>query len=159
MQAMVYERPGNPLVLRTVPRPEPGPAELLIEILACGVCRTDLHLVDGELPHPKVPVIPGHEIVGRVVAHPFVIGELACGTIPRRSSTLPLLEALPVVLTARHDEVMMLIERHGIAGTGLGWVDAHLLASATLTGTPLWTLDRALRRAAERLDVFGEPGA
>ena len=97
--------------------------------------------------------------VGRVVAHPFVIGELACGTMPRRSSTLPLLEALPVVPTARHDEVMMLIERHNIAGTGLGWVDAHLLASATLSGTPLWTLDRALRRAAERLDVFSEPGA
>ena len=97
--------------------------------------------------------------LGRVVAHPFVIGELAGGTMPRRSSTLPLLEALPVVLTARHDEVMMLVERHGIAGTGLGWVDAHLLASATLSGTPLWTLDRALRRAAERLDVFGEPGA
>ena len=94
---------------------------------------------------------------GRVVAHPFVIGELACGTMPRRSSTLPLLEALPAVPTARHDEVMTLIERRGIAGTGLGWVDAHLLASAMLSGTPLWTLDRALRRAAERLDVFAEP--
>lgn len=97
--------------------------------------------------------------LGRVVAHPFVIGELACGTIPRRLSTLPLLEALPLVLAARHDEVMMLIERHGISGTGLGWVDAHLLASAMLSATPLWTLDRPLRRAAERLDVFGEPEA
>jgi predicted nucleic acid-binding protein len=97
--------------------------------------------------------------LGRVIAHPFVIGELACGTMPRRSSTLSLLEALPVVLTARHDEVMTLIERHRIAGTGLGWVDAHLLASAALSGTPLWTLDRPLRRAAERLDVFGEPEA
>ena len=80
MQAMVYERPGRPLVLRTVPRPEPGPAELLIEILACGVCRTDLHLVDGELPHPKVPVIPGHEIVGRVVAHGAGVQLPAIGT-------------------------------------------------------------------------------
>lgn len=97
--------------------------------------------------------------LGRVVAHPFVIGELACGTIPRRLSTLPLLEALPLVLAARHDEVMMLIERHRISGTGLGWVDAHLLASAMLSATPLWTLDRPLRRAAERLDVFGEPEA
>ena len=97
--------------------------------------------------------------LGRVVAHPFVISELACGTIPRRLSTLPLLEALPLVLAARHDEVMMLIERHGISGTGLGWVDAHLLASAMLSATPLWTLDRPLRRAAERLDVFGEPEA
>jgi len=96
---------------------------------------------------------------GRVMAHPFVIGELACGTMPRRSTTLPLLEALPEVPTARHDEVMMLIDRHDIAGTGLGWVDAHLLASATLSGTPLWTLDRALRRAAERLNVFEQPEA
>jgi predicted nucleic acid-binding protein len=96
--------------------------------------------------------------LGRVVMHPFVLGELACGTMPRRSSTRSLLEALPVVLTARHDEVMMLIERHGLAGTGLGWVDAHLLSSALLSGTPLWTLDRPRRRAAERLDVFGEPG-
>jgi predicted nucleic acid-binding protein len=96
---------------------------------------------------------------GRVVAHPFVIGELACRTMPRRSTTLPLLEALPEVPMARHDEVMMLIERHGVAGTSLGWVDAHLLASATLSSTRLWTLDRALRRAAERLDVFAEPEA
>ena len=80
MQAMMCDRPGRPLVLRTVPRPEPGPAELLIEILACGVCRTDLHLVDGELPHPKVPVIPGHEIVGRVVAHGAGVKLPAIGT-------------------------------------------------------------------------------
>lgn len=97
--------------------------------------------------------------LGRVAAHPFVIGELACGTMPRRSTTLPLLEALPRVLTARHQEVMALLERQGLAGTGLGWVDAHLLAAATLSDTPLWTLDRALRRAAEALDVFQEPEA
>jgi alcohol dehydrogenase, propanol-preferring len=68
MQAMVCEGPGRPLVLRAVPRPEPGPGEILVAVHACGVCRTDLHLVDGELPEPKVPVIPGHEIVGRVAA-------------------------------------------------------------------------------------------
>lgn len=66
MQAMVCEGSRRPLALRAVPRPEPGTGEVLIEVRACGVCRTDLHLVDGELPHPKVPVIPGHEIVGRV---------------------------------------------------------------------------------------------
>jgi predicted nucleic acid-binding protein len=97
--------------------------------------------------------------LGRVAAHAFVIGELACGTMPRRSTTLPLLEALPRVLTARHDEVMTLVERQRMAGKGLGWVDAHLLAAATLSDTPLWTLDRALRRAAEALNVFGEPAA
>ena len=69
MQAMVCEGPGRPLALRTMPRPEPGPGQLLVEVRACGVCRTDLHLVDGELPDPKVPVIPGHEIVGTVAAH------------------------------------------------------------------------------------------
>ncbi len=68
MQAMVCEGPRRPLVARTLPRPEPGAGQILIEVSACGVCRTDLHLVDGELPDPKIPVIPGHEIVGRVVA-------------------------------------------------------------------------------------------
>jgi predicted nucleic acid-binding protein len=97
--------------------------------------------------------------LGRVAAHPCVIGELACGNMPRRSTTLRLLEALPRVSTARHDEVMALIERQRIAGKGLGWVDAHLLAAARLSDTPLWTLDRALRRAAEALGVFAEPEA
>jgi propanol-preferring alcohol dehydrogenase len=68
MQAMVCDGPGRPLIARTLPRPVPGAGQILIEMRACGVCRTDLHLVDGELPDPKVPVIPGHEIVGRVAA-------------------------------------------------------------------------------------------
>jgi propanol-preferring alcohol dehydrogenase len=68
MQAMVYEGAGGALALRTLPRPEPGPGEVLVAIRACGVCRTDLHLVDSELPDPKIPVIPGHEIVGTVAA-------------------------------------------------------------------------------------------
>jgi propanol-preferring alcohol dehydrogenase len=68
MRAMVLDRPGSALVLRERPIPQPGPGEILIEIEACGVCRTDLHVVDGELPHPKLPVVPGHEIVGRVAA-------------------------------------------------------------------------------------------
>jgi propanol-preferring alcohol dehydrogenase len=65
---MVLDRPGTALVLREGPIPQPGPGEILIEIEACGVCRTDLHVVDGELPHPKLPIVPGHEIVGRVAA-------------------------------------------------------------------------------------------
>ena len=68
MRAMVLERPGTPLVLETLPRPEPGPDDILVAVHACGVCRTDLHVVDGELPHPKLPIIPGHEIVGTVAA-------------------------------------------------------------------------------------------
>jgi alcohol dehydrogenase, propanol-preferring len=65
---MVLDRPGTALVLRERPIPQPGPGEILIEIEACGVCRTDLHVVDGELPNPKLPIVPGHEIVGRVAA-------------------------------------------------------------------------------------------
>jgi propanol-preferring alcohol dehydrogenase len=68
MWAMVLERPGSPLVLRERPLPAPGAGEILVEIAACGVCRTDLHVVDGELPDPKLPIVPGHEIVGRVAA-------------------------------------------------------------------------------------------
>ena len=66
---MVLDRPDTPLVMRERPMPSPGPGEILIEIEACGVCRTDLHVVDGELPDPKLPIVPGHEIVGRVRAH------------------------------------------------------------------------------------------
>ncbi len=67
MKAMMLETPGRPLVSREVPLPVPGPNQVLIQIRACGVCRTDLHVVDGELPDPKLPIIPGHEIVGTVV--------------------------------------------------------------------------------------------
>ena len=68
MRAMLHERPGMPLRMVDLPLPQPGNGALLIEVEACGVCRTDLHLIDGELPHPLLPVIPGHEIVGRIAA-------------------------------------------------------------------------------------------
>jgi alcohol dehydrogenase, propanol-preferring len=68
MRAMVLDRPKVPLELRERPVPEPTAGQVLIAVEACGVCRTDLHVVDGELPHPKLPIVPGHEIVGRVVA-------------------------------------------------------------------------------------------
>jgi len=67
MRAMVLERPGRPLEMRERSVPKPGPGEILIAVAACGVCRTDLHVVDGELTRPKLPIVPGHEIVGRVV--------------------------------------------------------------------------------------------
>jgi propanol-preferring alcohol dehydrogenase len=68
MRAMILDRPGAPLVLREVAAPQPGPGELAIAVEACGVCRTDLHVVDGELPEPKLPLVPGHQIVGTVSA-------------------------------------------------------------------------------------------
>ncbi len=64
---MVLQRPGQPLVLQELPVPEPGPGQVLLRIRACGVCRTDLHIVDGELPDPKLPLVLGHQIVGEVV--------------------------------------------------------------------------------------------
>ncbi len=67
MRAMVLEAPGRPLVERELPVPSPGPPEVLIRVSACGVCRTDLHILDGELTEPKLPLVPGHEIVGEVV--------------------------------------------------------------------------------------------
>jgi propanol-preferring alcohol dehydrogenase len=68
MKAMVLNKPGTPLVWTKLPDRQPGPGEIRVKVLACGVCRTDLHVLDGELPKPKSPIIPGHEIVGRVDA-------------------------------------------------------------------------------------------
>lgn len=67
MRAMLLDSPGRPLRLADIPRPTPGAGELLLQVKACAVCRTDLHVVDGELPDPPLPLIPGHEIVGVVV--------------------------------------------------------------------------------------------
>ena len=67
MQAMVFEGAGKPLVLKRVPIPVPGDDQVLIKIIACGICRTDLHVLDGDLTNPKLPLIPGHEIIGTVV--------------------------------------------------------------------------------------------
>lgn len=66
MRAMVLERAGEPLKLAELPVPVPGKGELLLKVLACGICRTDLHVVDGELTEPKLPLVPGHQIVGLV---------------------------------------------------------------------------------------------
>ena len=79
MRAMVLEKPGTPLVERTLEDPEPGPEDVLIAVRACGVCRTDLHIVDGELTEPKLPIIPGHEIVGEVVAVGSAVERIAVG--------------------------------------------------------------------------------
>jgi alcohol dehydrogenase, propanol-preferring len=68
MRAMLFEEAGRPLRAAEVPRPAPGPGEVLLRVHACGVCRTDLHIVDGELTEPKRPLIPGHQIVGTVEA-------------------------------------------------------------------------------------------
>jgi propanol-preferring alcohol dehydrogenase len=68
VKAMVLVQPGRPLRLQRLAKPKPGPKQVLVKVVACGVCRTDLHVVDGELTSPKLPLVPGHEIVGRVEA-------------------------------------------------------------------------------------------
>ncbi len=68
MKAMILERPGEALKAADLPDPQPGPGQLQVEVSACGVCRTDLHVVDGDLTEPRLPIIPGHEIVGHVSA-------------------------------------------------------------------------------------------
>jgi propanol-preferring alcohol dehydrogenase len=79
MHAMVLEELHGPLVWRERPDREPGPGEVRVRIGACAVCRTDLHVIDGELPDPRVPIIPGHEIVGRVEAIGSGVEDLAIG--------------------------------------------------------------------------------
>ena len=80
MRAIVLDAPRLPVRLREIGEPRPGPGQVLLAVIACGVCRTDLHLVDGELPHPKLPLVPGHQVVGRVVGRGE--GAHAC---PRRA--------------------------------------------------------------------------
>jgi predicted nucleic acid-binding protein len=90
---------------------------------------------------------------GRVVCHPFIVGELACGNLKNRSAILSLLQALPVATPAEHEEVMRFIENHNLMGKGLGYIDMHLLASAILSRVPIWTLDKALKQVSSKLGL------
>lgn len=90
---------------------------------------------------------------GEVVCHPFIIGELACGNLRNRREVLSLLQALPMVPTVDHDEILFFIEKNKLMGLGIGLVDAHLLASARLSRISLWTSDVKLRSAASKLKL------
>ena len=90
---------------------------------------------------------------GEVLSHPFVVGELACGFLTRRAEILSLLDTLPKIAVADHAEVLRLVDSHRLYGHGLGWVDVHLLASAVLSNTPIWTLDKSLARSAMAMGV------
>ena len=146
MRALLLERTGGPLVARDLPDPEPGPGEVAIEVRACGVCRTDLHVLDGELPHAALPLVLGHEIVGVVSAagagaEAFAPGERvgvpwlgwtcgACALLPRRAR-----EPLP-------DARFTGYQRDG------GYADAHrrrraLLLRRCRTATRTWTRRRS----------------
>jgi propanol-preferring alcohol dehydrogenase len=83
MRAMVLDKAGTPLVLRDVPKPKSGRGQMLVRVNACAICRTDLHIVDGELPDPKLPLILGHQIVGRIEE----IGEAVLSSLGIRHSS------------------------------------------------------------------------
>ena len=91
---------------------------------------------------------------GEVACHPFVIGELACGNIKNRTEILSLLQALPKTQTIDLSEYLYFIEQNHLIGTGIGFVDVHLLASAQLSGIALLTNDKRLKETALKLKVF-----
>jgi len=88
-----------------------------------------------------------------VLVHPFVVGELACGNLKNRARILSDFDALPSAVLAMHDEVLQLIDDRKLWGLGIGWIDAHLLASSLLSNCQLWTLDERLIRAATAAGV------
>ncbi len=89
----------------------------------------------------------------RVILHPFVLGELACGTLQNRTEIISLLHALPVAPRVEDDEVLFFIARHKLMGQGMGLIDIHLLASCCLASCKLWTRDKRLLVAAQAMKV------
>jgi len=94
---------------------------------------------------------------GEVQCHPFIVGELACGSLHRRDEMLSLLQNLPQAPVCSHNEVLLFIEQRRLMGRGIGWIDAHLLASALLARSHLWTHDRRLSEIARALNVHAQP--
>jgi predicted nucleic acid-binding protein len=99
------------------------------------------------------PTLRAHLTKGRIVCHPFIVGELALGNLRNRSEILTHLNRLPQLSVAAHDEVLALAERRRLFGAGIGWVDAHLLAAVLIAGAKLWALDSRLARVARVLHV------
>jgi hypothetical protein len=90
---------------------------------------------------------------GSVLCHPLIVGELACGNLKDRAVILSFLQLLPMSIEAEHEEVLSFIENNRLMGKGIGYVDAHLIASALLTGIPIWTLDKKLAQVADSLHI------
>jgi len=88
-----------------------------------------------------------------VMCHPFIIGELACGNLKNRYEIISLLQSLPMAQTIEFDEFLSFIDQNHLMGKGIGFVDVHLLASAQLSGVPLWTADKRLKSVADQLGL------
>ncbi len=105
------------------------------------------HFRDGE---PELEKLLGN---AEVMCHPFIVGELACGSIRNRSEILSLLQALPMASQAEHEEVLRFIKKSKLIGKGLGYIDVHLIASAALSAAPIWTLDKQLDEISAELSL------
>jgi predicted nucleic acid-binding protein len=108
------------------------------------------------IDHLRTSIAPLEDALeaGDALVHPFIIGELACGEMKQRSEVLQLLATLPSSVVATDDETLHFIERHRLMGKGIGYIDAHLLASVTLTdGAQLWTRDKRLAAIAAELKI------
>ncbi|MDQ3000493.1 MAG: type II toxin-antitoxin system VapC family toxin [Fibrobacterota bacterium] len=90
---------------------------------------------------------------GDVICHPLVLGEIACGNLASRKEVLHRLSLLPTTPMVRHSELLAFIEAHRLSGLGLGFIDMHLLAAANLEGISIWSREKALRKAAEKLKI------
>jgi predicted nucleic acid-binding protein len=116
-------------------------------------------LVDTSIWIDHLSAAPDEVLIGlmarkEAATHPFVIGELAMGNMRRRSAVMAELSRLPTVTVARDSEVMLLVDEYGLFASGIGYIDAHLIASVRLTPeVRLWTRDRRLRRIADRLGL------
>jgi predicted nucleic acid-binding protein len=89
----------------------------------------------------------------QVLIHPFIIGELTLGSMKNKAEIMKLLSELPEATSAEHDEVLQLIEEKKLEGTGIGWIDAHLVASALISGAKLITIDKPLHKVTESLGI------
>jgi predicted nucleic acid-binding protein len=105
----------------------------------------------------NVPLLGKLLTENQVLTHPSIAGELACGTLPRRADVLRWLHRIPRAAIASDNEVLTLIEERRLWSTGIGWTDAHLLASALITGSELWTRDKRLQAAARKMGL-ASPG-
>ncbi len=166
---MLLDEPGRPLRLADVPRPEPGPGTVLVRVRACGVCRTDLHVVDGELPGPKRPIVPGHEIVGEVAARGPEVERPAegdrvgipwlgwtCGTCPDclagRENLCPRARFTGYQIDGGYAEYALADARYVFpVPPGYGDAEAAPLLCAGLIGYRSW----ARARDAARLGIYG----
>jgi predicted nucleic acid-binding protein len=93
----------------------------------------------------------------RVLLHPFVLGEIACGNLKQRQEIISLLHALPTLQSAGHDDILYFIDHHNLMGRGVGLIDVHLLASCLMQRCLLWTADKRLKAVSQELDTAFDP--